>query len=396
MTTVTGGAGANPAPDKDDANGVAGENDLLQLKLHALDPATLTGFTYTLQFPEGKIAIWQQPDKTGDIVSGTTTFPTAEDTTVYVEGLAPSTSMDGEIVSLELHQGGGTAVADSVKIVVAQSMFAIFGDGNAWANSESVLRSYLAGVKKDQRTDPYVIRRDDACYAVFIGNTEKFAKLAISAQDGYVVFNGHSNFGMGLAFSTGLAGISQFMNVGEGLVLINWRYMRDNQGHPAFWIEDPEYGDDPSTAELYDPWVGPANVVGALRTVPAIRFFSNRPSGEAIQAHLTRGLRKYEDWHSREGADRFVIAHSGATDMPTKRWKKLFLNSCNSGPYYYDVFSHGTLFYTTGECVPSVTTKVFLEAIVDGKDNDGILSATVAAQNLDDPLHPNVHDYHSF
>lgn len=83
-----------------------------------------------------------------------------------------------------------------------------------------------------------------------------------------------------------------------------------------------------------------------------------------------------------------IVAQCGSSDMPTKRWKKCFLNSCFSGQYYYNVFNHGTLFYTVDECSAAGTTKAFIKAIIDGDDDDGIFADLNAVEN--------VNDYHSF
>lgn len=96
------GSGANPTPDKEDGNGVNGENDLLRLKIHKLEPSGTTGFSYKLHFPSSKMAIWKQNNKTQAVTSDTTTFPVDSDTTVYVEGKSPSSNMDGEIITLRV------------------------------------------------------------------------------------------------------------------------------------------------------------------------------------------------------------------------------------------------------------------------------------------------------
>lgn len=202
-----------------------------------------------------------------------------------------------------------------------------------------------------------------------------------------MAYDGHSNFGIGFAFSGNLANIAAFMNVGEALVPINWVYMRDHQGHPNFWIEDAEYGDDTTSTEQYDPWTKDRSITGKLYTKSVPEFFAAPQTG-ATHLHLTRGTNKYEDYHYGTADNLRIVAKCGAADMPTKRWKKAFLNSCYSGQYYYRVFNQGTLFYTIDECAASGTTKAFIKAIIDGKDNDGILNDVNAVEN--------VNDYHAF
>ena len=140
----------------------------------------------------------------------------------------------------------------------------------------------------------------------------------------------------------------------------------------------------------YDPWEkDDRSITGKLYTINNIpEFFSVPSAGNSTHLHLTRGAHKYEDHHFGSGDDTRIVAKCGSFSMSTKRWKKLFLNSCGSGPYYYYIFNHGTLFYTVNESAASGTTKMFFKAIIDGKDNDGILNDVNAAEN--------VNDYHSF
>jgi len=80
-----------------------------------------------------------------------------------------------------------------------------------------------------------------------------------------------------------------------------------------------------------------------------------------------------------------IVIKSGAKDMPAKRWSKLYLNSCYSGPYYFDSFGgRGTLFYTTEESASPQTSAIFLESCIQGKSNDDTLKALNKAENIND------------
>lgn len=112
-----------------------------------------------------------------------------------------------------------------------------------------------------------------------------------------------------------------------------------------------------------------------------------KPAGASTHRSLTRGAVKTEDYHFKVGGSLRIVAKCGSADMPNKGWQKLFLNSCYSGQYYR-VCNHGTLFFTHDECASAATTKAYVEAIIDGKDDNGILKAINAVEN--------VNDYHSF
>lgn len=368
-----------------DSDGVSGEDDLIALKIHKLEPAGLSGMTYKLHFSDSKISVWQQNNKTQAVISDTTTFSVASDTTVYVEGTSPSSSMDGEVVTLRVYKDATLICEDKVKLIVAEMMFGLFGDGGG---GEATLRSYANAQKKDLRTDPYIIKTATACYSLYIWNTEKFAKIALGAENGYVAYDGHSNFGIGFAFSAGMTSISDFMNVGNELSSLDWIYMRDGQGHPNLSIAYSEYGDDPATTNLYDPWLFDKTYQGDLGNYT--NFYATSSSSGNLQMPLITDSTtpQYKDYHYNVAGVTNIIVKAGALDMPSKNWNKLFLNSCSSGEYYYDTFDHGTLIFTHKTCSNAVTTKVFFEGIVEEKSNSDILI------DLND--REDVNDYHQF
>ncbi len=75
---------AQHVADKDQpAGAIVGENDLLPITLHKIDPSTFGG-TYTLTIPS-HVRIWENPDRTG-AVSASTTFNATADKILYVEG----------------------------------------------------------------------------------------------------------------------------------------------------------------------------------------------------------------------------------------------------------------------------------------------------------------------
>lgn len=395
-----GGTGPNATPDMQDVDGVSGgqplisrEDDLLRVLLHKPTVSGASNLTYKLHFDSSKLAVWKKDDKTQPVQSDTTTFDASDDTLVYVEGLSPSSSDSGEIVTLRLYEEGQSVAYDSIKITVARMVFALVGHGTT---GETSLRQYLNEHTKDGRVDPYIVRGAtgnglNSWHSVFVWNTEKGAKLALGAQDGIVVYDGHSSYGIGMAFSAGLTGISSFMNVGQDLVTLNWPDMRGSiEGHPNLSIADAEYGDDTTTVEQFDPWLtsDPSAVVGAQGTHAATRLFST-PQVGGTHLHLQRGSQKPLDAHyATTSGERMIVAKGGKADLPTLRYSKLYLDACSSGQYYYPIFNHGTLFYTYDLCESVGTTKKFIENVIGGKTNDEILDVI----NDDEP----VNDYHNF
>jgi hypothetical protein len=330
--------------------GIMEENDLLPIKLHKLAPAGLTGLAYKLHFNSNCFAIWKKPDMTDIVQSDITPFPVDADTTVYIEGLVPSKDINGDLITLQLYKDGKAINGDTVKVIVPQMMFALFGDGGT---GEGPLRTYLNGAKKDQRTNPYIVKTATACFSVFIWKTQKLASIAFNAENGYVVYDGHSNFGLGPTFTTGNKSLSDFMNTGSAFAAIELRYLREYQGHPDLTVKDSEIA------------AAPRNYVTAL----GIERFPNN-EGVGVEHEFT--LKGY-------GIDRFhydeskLIVNAGKGDLPALHYKAFFFNSCNSGQYFADAFQHGVFFYTKIQCYKIDTTCAFIKACVDGKSWNEVL-----------------------
>jgi hypothetical protein len=225
----------------------------------------------------------------------------------------------------------------------------------------------------------------DAAYAVWVWRTEKLAKIALAIQDAYVVYDGHANFGLGFAFKPGLTTISQFMNVSRDLVAIEWKYLREQQGDPNFWVADKYYGDDVTTPADYDPVRYYEDYVAEHDTYTADKY-SSEPleGGDNLTFHPDYTCQKWLDYHYYDGYQPVLVVKGGCADMPAKNWKKIFINACKSGKYYYDIFDHGTLFFMTSETMNLYRTKLYVEAVIGGSNNGGIYNAlTSEVQNCD-------------
>ncbi|MBX7222379.1 MAG: hypothetical protein K1Y36_20685 [Blastocatellia bacterium] len=99
-------------PDKDQTGEIVGENDLLPIILHKIQP-TSRGGNYTLNIPNG-IRVWNAANRTGEITA-TTPIPATSNKELYIEGTAQG------IVTLSVNwKEGSTTInnADSIKITV--------------------------------------------------------------------------------------------------------------------------------------------------------------------------------------------------------------------------------------------------------------------------------------
>ena len=361
---------------KENPSAIPTNDDYLRLRLNKIKAADSVDHSYKVHFTSSRIAIWQDKNKTQPVVSDTTTFPVGSTTTLYVEGLQTSADMTGEMVSMQLFRGPEMIQEDKVKIVVAQMVFAIIGDGatgDALAYNDCLSKENTDDARKDKNM--FIIRKDNGCFSVRFGYTQTFAKMALSADGGNVVYDGHSNFGIGFAFSKNMTGIQDFMNVGEEWAGINWPYLVGTQGQTQFKVSYSEYGDNLDTPELYDPYERLRSIDGTHFIRNNLPEFFNRTQTSGVQLHLTPGQTQVQDMHYGVVGDIVLVARNGAFDMPVKRWKKLFLNACESGRYYYRTFNYGTLFYTLKDAKKAETTNIFIQTILSGLDNDGIYTA---------------------
>src|SRR5262249_47329168 len=136
-----------------------------------------------------------------------------DDTTLWVEGIAPSKPGDGETLSVSFESNGHVLETDAGRFKVAQSAFLLTGHGNS---GTYYLNQWLSSHKLDKRTDPVlVLSKDDkgkpAAWAVYVWKDEKHAKIALSTEGSVVAYDGHSNFGLGYAFQTNFTDVHQFM-----------------------------------------------------------------------------------------------------------------------------------------------------------------------------------------
>jgi len=94
-----------------------------QLKMHKL-----SGFPnseFKLEWNSNKIKIWKDSARTQSVESGTTSFQTSQDTTVYLEGVTKSTSERDINVALKTTVGGASIDPAQVKLTVVQAEFPV-------------------------------------------------------------------------------------------------------------------------------------------------------------------------------------------------------------------------------------------------------------------------------
>ncbi len=364
--------------DKDDTDGVSGEDDMIEIKLAQPQDAP-DGSSFRLTFGE-RIAVWRNADKTERVVSGETKLD-PKSVTLYVEGLSATKAGEGETLTLELVKGSRTLGSDKATIHTTGSAFLLVGHG---CTGEWSLKSMLRSRAVDSRKDPTIVESEKGGYwSVYIWESQKLAKLALLTEGAVISYDGHSNYGMGFAFETGFRTLDQFMNIADPQIPVNWQYLREHQSHPRLMFDKKEYGDDASTRRRYDPMKVSHKVRGTNGNYGTSRYPTRGGSGSRMR--LTEGRKRYLDRHYGKTDNYRIVVKAGAADMPAKRWSALFLNSCYSGQYYSDSFGgQGTLFFTHESASASRTSGQFILGTIDGKSNDEILETMNDAENVHD------------
>ena len=370
--------------DFDDPDGVAEEDDLIQLILHSLD---LKNTKFRLKFSEKKFRLYRNNDKTDPVVSESTEFDPTTDTNVYVEGIKISDSEEGEKLTLQLQINGGEWLqGDTVTLHIARTIVFIEGNGSTGLHA---MESYTESAKKDDRssfspdrfTKAILIKGkneagDARYYAIRLAFHESQMKLLLGTPDIDIVFDGHSNYGIGPSFPapfvSTFTSINDFMNVsGRGIASFDFLYYRDNVCS----------GLSLNTSDIA---ISPTNY--SVRIPKMLRFpSSGTVAGESFSLKGTADKRHH--YYFTAGSRNRVIVNS-AGDVPTLKYRSLFMNSCFSGRDFSETFSNGVFLYTKSICASADTSSIFVKGIVEGKKWSEIVN--------DLNLSENVYGFHIF
>ena len=106
---------------------------------------------------------------------------------------------------------------------------AVFGFGGE--PGKAVTKAYLEGAATAKSGNVYMVKGKDPAgadktYAILLGDTQAELQQGLSAVGCSVVFDGHSNMGMGPAFDPAeIKRLSDFTNIGNPKTAINWPYL---------------------------------------------------------------------------------------------------------------------------------------------------------------------------
>jgi hypothetical protein len=298
--------------------------------------------------------------------------------TFRVEGITNSDTLNDITFTAKVeyrdHPGVYSTMGATTTIFKLESIYVSFGDeANAIPgyDHEAPVTNYLTnlGATYDQANS--VWKYDDLQhfkrFEVRIVGATGFTQ-ALQRQDAYVAFRGHSNYGIGLAWEKTCQSIGDFMNVGTTNSGVVWTGILGQQ--PSLVIADADIAANPVnylTSLGYERF---ANSAGTYQGQNIPYISTTAPSNVFTTIYGT-GQNRFHYYALSGGQNPSTILkvrHPGCDDLPTLRYKWLFIDSCYSGLYYADSFSHGVFFYTTTlEYLQSDSLRRFVQAVIEGK-----------------------------
>lgn len=213
----------------------------------------------------------------------------------------------------------------------------------------------------------------DKSYRVLVGETEAELKTGLSTQDCAVVFEGHSNFGIGPSFApaTNITRLSSFMNLGSARAPIHW----DLAGnfYANLTIEDSEVANDVNNYEVPN-----LDLAGNLK----LRFVNIDGVGNNQTFHLTGTATGRKHYRVTEDSNRVIVNAGNADAPPLLKYGSFYYNACNSGRHFLETFNRGDFFYTIDNCESAHTSRVFVQKTIEGKTSAQILEALNLEENV--------------
>lgn len=381
--------------DLDDTDGVSGENDMLRLGMHGV---SISGARFRLKFDSSHIRVWKSEFKRAEeaVISEQTDFDGSGEgwTVYYIEGILPHDDDQGTIVTLQVKTGGGNwKNGDSVKIRVAHPVIAVFETNPDWNDTYEHFQEFAVEMAGPDPTrarfslrsnasapDTFLSKGklykaagtppEDVCYSISSIRGERgqqILKLALALENANVAMIGHANFGLGLAFDGPYTEFSQFFNSASGgKPAINLTH--GFPAHPALNVEGSLFVNLAAADKINAKRVaGAANrfLQGIPRT-DVVRYPNAETPmvepGQTFQDHVyevthvgsngqvlgTRNLH----WHyppipglEGDGAyEKRVILDIPSVDVPTLKYRALYINQCNSYRYFIESFKHGVVY----------------------------------------------------
>ncbi len=282
-----------------------------------------------------------------------------------------------------------------VEITVA---FGLGPEPSGEKTSQELLEAYLDTIKVVRSGDTWIVKHTDAqgiqkFHGIEIVTTKEKLIDAIKRTGQNVVFDGHSNFGLGPNFSGKVThkAIADFTHFGVGKTSIpkSFRGAGTEADVVPFTNGDgttlPTNPQDLAAIDrVYsEGWAYLKLEAGQIIVAPqnyqvtelGIERFKNLQGVAPGNSFTKQGIGLYNEWHfDNPESSRRLIVQAPSTDVPTLGYAKFFYNACNTGRDYIESFKHGDFIYTKDSCKVEEATKIFVQGIIEGKSNTQIMT----------------------
>jgi hypothetical protein len=389
--------------DYDDENGTEGEDDMIQLKLHA---AHWPGTKARMKYDNTMVKIWRNANRTSEVKSEETEIDIGATQIVYLEGRKLTAAETPLKVEMQVKPLFGTnyAPGDKVSVHVATpiiSLGAKFLPGNGYASlnlAEKLhKKDYMGRSRRDNRNNTVILKGKTTegrtlWYSVDIFDLkpatiggldpkrrprikirepllDKEMKMALSLEGSHVVCTGHSNFGLGPNFTpigTSTQSIDDYCNLTGGpMGGVTAIILRTNDPVDAPFGGNPMRNPDHGGADFA---IREQDIVQQITNyrvpVPNVLKFTGKTvtgdelvvgSTVTLQPPLPDGLKFHYMQDAKHSNHVTVVKSSG--DKPALCYNSCFMSVCNSGRAYSQTLEHGVLFYTRAESYAVVGAK---------------------------------------
>ncbi len=361
---------------------------------------------------------WRVNSIPGQVVNWLEIFTPADGTNPIAESKSwtPGTS-ETESQTYEIDPSTRNGKKNGTYSILPADITVAFGLGPEPLGEETsrqLLEDYLDGIKVARSGDVWFVKHDDAqghrtFRGVEIVTTKEKLIHALEQQGRTVVFDGHSNFGLGPNFSTKQTHktIADFTHFGTGKtsIPITSRGGGSENDIVQFTNGDgttlPTNQDDLNAIDrVYsEGWayltVQPGQIITSPQnyTIPSlgIERFKNL-QGVLPGSTFTKQGTGVNEWHFGDSeSPKRLIVQSPSSDLPPLGYARFFYNACHTERDYTESFQHGTFVSTTDKCFVGKATKIFVQGIVEDKSTQDIMTALnqkgVGANNPSSPIY---------
>lgn len=285
---------------------------------------------------------------------------------------------------LEFKSDVGHAVIGLARPVVTAA-FGLGPDAPEWRDpaepkaSRELLESYLNLIKIIRFGDIWAVKDSQSSpkvQLVEIATSQQKLNEALATRGQFVVFDGHSNYGVGPNFGgNDVSRLSDFTNYGDKYTDVPLNFQLTGS------LSDPSKWGSPfkSLVVMHDEIPNKPINYKPVR-MKSLRFPNNDNVDENEEFPVDgEGINMWH-YHNKSGEKRLLIKAMN-TDLPSKlRYDTFFYNACSSGIDYIENFRHGNFLFTTDTCAVYQGTKVFMKGVIEGKTPKQII------QLLNQPL----------